>query len=184
MIPFRGERAQRGESEPLAAWEKVEEDGMLSVLVGRDPRLTDGFAEWLSECSGNGSADGSDSDNRSIPGERLADLAAFDADSEDDSDYDPESDSRRTLVLHAVQSGRVRVDGLHWDDRDLIERGADGVWQLCAVNPQLQVRPYTRFAGTPISEPDPQARTKTSNAGTKRKQTVHWGSGTNDVLLE
>jgi len=93
-------------------------DGKLVYVVGRDAGLTNGIADWLSDCSGDGSDDDCDSDDGF---DRFEDLAAFASDSDsEDEEYDPELDSRVHRVRLLTRNGTVGVGRLGEDDRDLM----------------------------------------------------------------
>jgi hypothetical protein len=100
-------------------------NGKLSYFVGKDASLTNGFADWLSDCSGDGSEDDCDSDDGS---ERFKDLAAFASDSDaEDGDYDPDEDKRVRRIREAMRNGTVGVGRLGEDDLDLMGLGSSVV---------------------------------------------------------
>ena len=96
-------------------------DGRLVYVVGRDAGLTNGIADWLSDCSGDGSDDDCDSDDGY---ERFEDLADFASDDEpEDEEYDPAQDRRMRRVRLMTQDGTVGVGRLGEDDADLMDLG-------------------------------------------------------------
>jgi len=179
-VKFGGERK---EGQPLNPWEMEAADGSLSVLVGRDPRLTNGMADWLSDRSGNGSEDGSDSDDGSEAGARFADLGDFEESDSDDIDYDPKSDPRLVRVLTVVQSDDFGVSRLGADDAELIQQTADGLWTACTAVGREGL-PTTRSGGQYTSGGKLMESTESEREKRARREpVVHWGARQNDVLV-
>ena len=117
-VPFEGEWK---DGEPLPPGVQML-DGKLVYVVGRDAGLTNGIADWLSDCSGDGSDDDCDSDDGS---ERFEDLADFASDYDpEDEEYDPAQDRRMRRVRQLTQDGTKGVGCLGEDDADLMGLGS------------------------------------------------------------
>ena len=109
-VPFEGEWES---GKPLPPGVQML-DGKLVYVVGRDAGLTNGIADWLSDCSGDGSEDDCDSEDGS---DRFEDLAAFASDSDsEDGEYDPELDRRVRRIRLLTRNGTVGVGRLEEDD--------------------------------------------------------------------
>ena len=174
---------ERKEGQPLNPWETEAADGSLSVLVGRDPRLTNGMADWLSDRSGNGSEDGSDSDDGSEAGARFADLGHFEESDSDDIDYNPELDRRLVRVLTVVQSDDFGVSHLDADDAELIQQTAAGLWTACTAVGREGL-PTTRSGGQHTSGGKLMESTRSEREKRARREpVVHWGARATDVIV-
>ena len=116
-VPFEGEWES---GKPLPPGVQML-DGKLVYVVGRDAGLTNGIADWLSDCSGDGSEDDCDSEDGS---DRFEDLAAFASDSDsEDGEYDPELDRRVHRIRLLTRNGTVGVGRLEEDDLELMGAG-------------------------------------------------------------
>ena len=172
----------RDKGKPLDPWETISADGSVSVLVGRDTRLTNGIHDWLSDCSGKGSDDGSDSDDGSEPDARFADLGDFESDA-DDEDYDPAKDRRIERVLELVRSDKDGADRLEADDLELIQRSDDGLWTARAAGHREDL-PCTRSSGQQTSAGILRECTESQRKRRREKEAPsHWGTGPTDVIL-
>ena len=171
FVPFLGERE---EGEPLPSGVQAQEGGKLAFLVGSALELTNGIADWISDCSGNGSDDSSSCDDNSS---RFEDLADFESDSED-GDYDPASDERLARLVHAVGTGAIHVNVLDLEDAQLIEQDRDGSWQ--ARTAVEQCKHMTRSQGA--AESAASIRKGGLSTGAKRQKSQHWGSRAGDII--
>jgi hypothetical protein len=164
FVPFEGEWK---EGEPLPPGVQKQADGTLVLQVGRVPELTNGVADWLSDCSGDGSDDCSDSDDGSC---RFEDLADFESDSED-GEYDPNQDNRLSRLLEGIRTGAVEADYLEYHDAQLIEQNSDGAWQARTTVDQRQHE--TRSKGKAKDRASILSEDPSSKA--KRQRTELWG---------
>jgi len=176
-VPFKGEWK---EGEPLPPGTQEQVDGTLSYLT-RDPRLTNGMADWLSDCSGDGSDDDSDGDAC-----RFEDLADFDESDSEDCDFEPGTDTRVIRLQQAVRDGAVGADALPYYDEDLLAESQAGTLGVPSGGSQA-VKKRTRSSGGDLTggiawgpaSPDTEARNKRR----REHRTSHWGAQSEDTAL-
>ena len=172
-VPFEGEWQQ---GTPLPSSVQIQADGSLSYLTS-DARLTNGIADRLSDCSGDGSED---SFNIKEDFGRLEDLADFESDSED-GDYDPEIDPRMSRIRKEAQT--FGDDSLEADDAELLADFRQGT--LGASGAQIG-RKRTRSSGTEglagrIKWGPRSPRTQKKNQNRKDRRQNHWGAQPRDT---
>ena len=170
-IPFLGEWK---EGEPPPPGVQKQEDGSLALLVGRVPDLTNGIADWLSDCSG----DGSDNSSESVDGScRFEDLLDFESDS-DDEDYNPDQDRRTSRIIQLLETDAVEVGSLDWHDALLVEKSSDGAWRARSAVDQREHA--TRSHGEAMSRASIWSEER-KNHPKKRRRPLHWGERDGDT---